>query len=68
MGSRPQTRGHLKDLMNVDEVERMNGMKSFHKICSKLLENLDNEKYHSLNYEAVCKKFAKVIAKVLQSF
>ena len=57
VGTTPQTKVHLKELMKISETERLNGMKLFYDICSKLLNNMNNEKYHNLNYETICNKF-----------
>lgn len=57
IGTSPNTKMHLKDLMQIPEQPRLIGMKGFYDICSKLLDNLDNKKYYNLNYDVICKKF-----------
>jgi len=57
LGSAPQTRQHLRELMSIEVSQRLKGIKSFYEICSKLMDNLDNPNYGNLNYKAVCTKF-----------
>ena len=44
-------------MSDIEIDDRMRGIKAFYDICSKLMGNLENEKYGDLNYNAICRKF-----------